>query len=87
VSEGIAVAGRPGVARIGDVVIIAPGTSHAISDYGEEPYEVIAVIASRTRKSPGQSEQIPARPRPTCTSASGHAAAARVNADDLASAR
>lgn len=42
----ITVAGRPEVARTGDAVIIAPGTSHAISHDGAEPCEVIAVLAS-----------------------------------------
>lgn len=42
----ITVAGRPEVARTGDAVIIAPGTRHAIDHDGDEPCEVIAVLAS-----------------------------------------
>ena len=42
----ITVAGRLEVARVGDVVIIAPGTRHAICHDGDEPCEVIAVVAS-----------------------------------------
>jgi quercetin dioxygenase-like cupin family protein len=42
----VTVAGRPEVARTGDAVIIAPGTSHAISHDCDEPCEVIAVLAS-----------------------------------------
>jgi putative monooxygenase len=42
----ITVAGRPEVARTGDAVIIAPGTRHAIHHNGDEPCEVIAVLAS-----------------------------------------
>ncbi len=42
----ITVAGRPDVARTGDAVIIAPGTRHAIHHDGDQPCEVIAVLAS-----------------------------------------
>jgi quercetin dioxygenase-like cupin family protein len=42
----VTLAGRPEVARTGDAVIIAPGTSHAVSHDRDEPCEVIAVLAS-----------------------------------------
>jgi quercetin dioxygenase-like cupin family protein len=42
----ITVGGRPEVARAGDAVIIAPGTRHAIHHDGDQPCEVIAVLAS-----------------------------------------
>ncbi|SRR6266480_2500432 len=41
----VTVDGRPEVARIGDAVIINPGTSHAISHHCDEPCQVIAVLA------------------------------------------
>jgi len=42
----ITVNGRPEAAREGDAVIIAPGSSHAISHDSGEPCQVIAVLAS-----------------------------------------
>jgi quercetin dioxygenase-like cupin family protein len=42
----VTVAGLPEVARAGDAVIVTPGTSHAIHHEGEQPCEVIAVLAS-----------------------------------------
>jgi putative monooxygenase len=38
--------GQPGGARVGDAVIIPPGTRHAIKHNGGEPCQVIAILAS-----------------------------------------
>ncbi len=42
----VTVDGRPEAVRTGDAVIIAPGTSHAISHHADQPCQVIAVLAS-----------------------------------------
>jgi quercetin dioxygenase-like cupin family protein len=42
----VTVDGRPEVARIGDAVIVKPGTRHAISRDSDERCEVIAILAS-----------------------------------------
>ena len=38
--------GRLEAVRMGDAVIIEPGTSHAISHHSDQPCQVIAVLAS-----------------------------------------
>jgi quercetin dioxygenase-like cupin family protein len=42
----VTVDGRPDIARAGDAVIITPGTRHAIKHDGDQPCQVIAVLAS-----------------------------------------
>jgi quercetin dioxygenase-like cupin family protein len=42
----VTIDGRPEAAGAGDAVIVTPGTRHAISHDGDEPCQVIAVLAS-----------------------------------------
>ena len=42
----VTVDGRPDIARAGDAVIVPPGTRHAIKHDGDQPCQVIAVLAS-----------------------------------------
>jgi len=42
----VTIEGRPGIARAGDAVIVAPGTRHAIKHDSDQPCQVIAVLAS-----------------------------------------
>jgi quercetin dioxygenase-like cupin family protein len=42
----VTVEGRPQAARAGDAVIVEPGARHGISHRGDEPCQVIAVLAS-----------------------------------------
>ena len=38
--------GRPETARVGDAVIVTPGTRHTIEHRGGQPCQVVAVLAS-----------------------------------------
>lgn len=42
----VTVDGQPDIARAGDAVIVTPGTRHAIRHDGDQPCQVIAVLAS-----------------------------------------